>query len=455
MGWQKTSGAVKSENVKFDKERVVGMIEERKMKINFGIGFVTGRKNFRNLIKTYINNWNEQGLVENVTISLNLFIAYDLKYADTKETDYRNLEPELLTMVDTVNYIDGTLLFNEKKRLIENGTVTLAEAALIFGEGYAKKRNAVMYFALKNKMDYLLFIDDDEYPVAPLKSGTEELIWKGQNVLGTHLKHIVNAGITHGYHCGYISPIPNFNFNSILSENDFKIFIEAVSNDIISWNSVKSKMENGGVTLADQRLLDSQQVYEVMEVKGAKFISGSNLCLNLNKAEQIAPFYNPPGARGEDTFLSTCLQRLKVIKVPCYTFHDGFLSYPHLLQGVLPSVLKPVQNTSKVIQIRFLKAALGWVRYKPLLLYITRPKKYFAEIIRIEGQLLKVIPKLCRYFNNEEFANIYQEFIRYHRLVQRHYQEFEATKAAWRKLVLTFQTGEEPPFYKEFMRIEQ
>jgi hypothetical protein len=417
------------------------MTMNQKIKMNLGIGFVTGRKNFKNLIKTYINNWKEHGLVENVEISLNLFIAYDLNYSGTKENDYRNLDSEILKMVDTVNYIDKTLIFSEKKRLIENGTLILSEADLIFGEGYAKKRNAVMYFAIKNEMDYLLFIDDDEYPLAPQKNGVKGLIWKGQNVLGTHLRYIVNADVTHGHHCGYISPIPNFKFNSILDEDDFKTFIEAVSNDIISWNSIKTKMENGGISLVDIELLESRPVYEVKEVQGTKFISGSNLCFNLNKAEQIPPFYNPPGARGEDTFLSTCLQRLKVVKVPCYTFHDGFLYYPHLLQGVLPRTLKPAQSTSKVIQTRFLNAALGWVRYKPLLLYIIRPEKYFTEITKIEGQLKKVIPKLCRYFNNEQFADIYQEFTRYHQMVREHFQEFEATKAAWRKLMVSLQTA--------------
>ena len=55
-----------------------------------------------------------------------------------------------------------------------------------------------------------------------------------------------------------------------------------------------------------------------------KFISGANLCFNLKNYKNFPPFYNPPGARGEDTFLSTCLSECSVRKVPCYTFHDGF-----------------------------------------------------------------------------------------------------------------------------------
>jgi hypothetical protein len=31
--------------------------------INIGIGFVTGRLLFQNVLKTYINNWLEHGLI--------------------------------------------------------------------------------------------------------------------------------------------------------------------------------------------------------------------------------------------------------------------------------------------------------------------------------------------------------------------------------------------------------
>lgn len=33
-----------------------------KKKINVGVGFVTGRRNFKNVVKTYVDSWNEPGL---------------------------------------------------------------------------------------------------------------------------------------------------------------------------------------------------------------------------------------------------------------------------------------------------------------------------------------------------------------------------------------------------------
>lgn len=70
-------------------------------------------------------------------------------------------------------------------------------------------------------------------------------------MLLTHIKNLMYADITHGYHCGYISPIPQIKFNSELSEKKFRVFVEAVSNDIINWQSVKTKMDSGGITYAN------------------------------------------------------------------------------------------------------------------------------------------------------------------------------------------------------------
>ena len=294
-----------------------------KEKINVGIGFVTGRKNFKNVVKTYVDNWNESELVDNKKIALHIFVAYDLKYKSTKVSDYKITDDEILNMVDSAYYLGDSSITNEVQYLVEKKVISLKEAKLIFGEGYAMKRNAVLYFALKNKMDYLIFLDDDEYPIATIKT-KDCIVWKGQEVLSTHIQNIKYADMTHGYHCGYISPIPHLDFNDKLSENEFKIFIEAISNDIINWDSIKEKMNDGGVTYAKLDIINNKTAEDVEEINGMKFISGANLGFNFKNIDKIFPFYNPPGARGEDTFLSTCISNRIVKKVPCYTFHDGF-----------------------------------------------------------------------------------------------------------------------------------
>jgi hypothetical protein len=402
--------------------------------VNVGIGFATGRKNFANVARTYAENWCESGLTDQKNISLNLFVAYDLKYKNTKPADYRNLDKRITDMLDDPFFISESVMKKEASMLVNKGIISKYEAELLFGTGYAKKRNAILYFAIKNKMDYLLYVDDDEYPMAAIKT-PDGLMWKGQQVLAMHLSHIVDADITHGYHCGYVSPIPQIRFNNALKEKDFRLFIETISNDIISWDSIKQKMQDGGVTYCDENIINSTAPVEVSEINGAKFISGSNLFINLKSVSKLYPFYNPPGARGEDTFLSTCLSDTKVLKVPCYAFHDGFSTYQHLLCGTLPAKLKPICAGRPDIDERFYRACVGWIRYKPLLLYITKPNEYASEIIQMKENLNEVLPKVCHYFNRNDFMGLLSELNTYSDHVSEHYEMFESTKSAWAKVV--------------------
>jgi len=405
--------------------------------IKVGIGFATGRKSFQKVLRSYIGNWKESGLVDNNRISLNVFVSYDLTYNKTVIKDYTNIHPELAEQIQDIIFIGKSNMKPEIEHLINNNVINSSEAKMIFGKGYAAQRNAVLYSALKHNMDYLIFLDDDEYPLA-VTNTHQSAIWGGQQVLSTHIKHIENADFTHGHHCGYISPIPYIEYNDTMKENDFKVFIQAISNDILNWDNIKSVMADGGVTYADTGILTSNCTYEVDLIGGARFISGSNLGINLTNPQRVLPFYNPVGARGEDTFLSTCLSGRTVIKVPCYTFHDGFSTYHHLLEGVLPISLKPIKDDDEKNIIRFYKACIGWIRYKPLLLYITQKDSYNERITEIRKQLTEVLPKVCSYFNRADFMNILDELEKYNKNVIKHYKNFNETKLIWSKIMENF-----------------
>ncbi|KUO68406.1 MAG: hypothetical protein APF77_12540 [Clostridia bacterium BRH_c25] len=406
---------------------------EKSKNIKVGIGFATGRKSFQKVLKTYVYNWRESGLTGKENVSLNLLVAYDLKYSNTKSTDYTNVSKEVLDLIDETYFIGSTAIKQEIDYLMRENVINDAEAKLFFGSGYAAKRNAVLYTAMKNNMDYLVFLDDDEYPVAVTKTRSTA-IWGGQHVLSTHLENIKQADITNGHHCGYISPIPYIKFNDIMSEADFRQFIEAISNDIINWDTIRSVMNNGGVTYADTKILVSDAAEEVPEVNHTKFISGANLCINLTKPDRVSPFYNPPGARGEDTFLSTCLSQRKVLRVPCYAFHDGFSTYNHLMYGVLPTKLKYIQADSEQIITRFYRACIGWIRYKPLLLYITQRENYEDKIKEMRDKLAATLPKICAYFGREDFMIVSKELDRYDKNVKKHYEQFLETQQIWTKI---------------------
>lgn len=401
--------------------------------VNVGIGFATGRKSFRKVLKTYLFNFKESGLTERENVRLKLLVAYDLRYQNTTPADYTRVRPDLLDMLDAAFFIGKATMQREMNLLVREGVINRREAALFFGSGYAAKRNAVLYTALKNKLDYLIFFDDDEYPLA-VTNTRRSAIWGGQHVLTTHLRYIPDADITNGHHCGYISPIPYIAFNDVLDEDTFRLFIEAISNDIINWQNIRAVMENGGVTYADTKVLVSNQAEEVPLYHRTKFISGSNLCLNLRDPLRVNAFYNPPGARGEDTFLSTCLAERRVLRVPCYTFHDGFSTYQHIMDGVLPIKLKYISADSEAVIRRFYQACSGWIRYKPLLLYITRRENYDEEITRMQENIARTLPKLCAYFDCRSFMNIPAELEQYHRNVGKHYRQFIDTQRVWRKI---------------------
>jgi len=426
------------------------MIFMRQREIKVGIGFATGRKSFQKVLRTYIHNWNESGLVGNEKISLNLYIAYDLDYHKTKVTDYTNIKPELMEQINSSRFIGSSSIEEEIDWLAQNNVVSIREARLIFGKGYAAKRNALLYNAIKDNMDCLIFLDDDEYPVA-VTNTHETAIWGGQHVLATHLKHIAQADITHGNHCGYVSPIPYVEYGEIMTEENFRAFIEAISNDILNWDNIKAVMSNGGVTYADTGVLTSGAASEVREINRAKFISGANLCINLTDPRRVFPFYNPPGARGEDTFLSTCLSDRKVLRVPCYTFHDGFSTYNHLLEGVLPTRLKFIRADNDQIITRFYRACIGWIRYKPLLLYITTPDSYEEKIEEMRNQLRETLPKICVYFGRPDFINILDELDKYHKNVRIHFRAFLETQRVWAKVMEQFVQSKLASGFKEYL----
>lgn len=243
--------------------------------------------------------------------------------------------------------------------------------------------------------------------------------------------------MTHGYHCGYISPIPSVNFTPALTEADFRRFIETISNDIISWENVKTNIiKNHGVTYANETTIKQEKAMEVPEINGMKFISGANLCLNLKRLHKaVPPFFNPPGARGEDTFMSTCLSDVKVLKIPCYAFHDGFSTHNHLLNGVLPLSFTPADNASPEVIKRFIKATIGWIRYKPLLLYITQRENYDRIINEMKYSLIFTVPKLGAYFNTTEFEQLHEELRHYDKNVKKHFAAFQNTQKAWAKII--------------------
>jgi len=410
-------------------------MSEKKIE-NVGIGFVTGRKDFKRVLNSYIMQYKKKQLSSEFETRLHLFVVYDLQYTKTKVENYIITNKNLILEFESISYLSSADALNDISK--NNKIFSRQKLSLLFGLGYAKMRNIVVYKAIEKKMDYLIFFDDDEYPFA-CTNKENNLNWIAQDPIYFHLKALSNCDISNGQHCGYISPIPQINYDIKITQDDFKTLIQTVSNDIINWSTLKPVIENGGITFADTKVLSELKKNIVSEKNGMKFITGGNLGINLKCLEKVYPFYNPPNARGEDTFLSTCLTHADVVRIPCYTFHDGFLKYPNIVDEVFPNSLQPATSFSINNINRFISALKGWIRYKPLLLYITlTSKNYNIEIKNIEKKLSLVLPKFASAFKNNEFLQILDNFKNYEQKVKVHFKEYNDTKNMWIKLLEQF-----------------
>ena len=409
--------------------------------LNIAIGFVTGRPNVCNIINTYYEYVKKQMQSFYKFTNIFFYILYDLDYQDAKKEDFYNLKPEIFEEENIkVKYITPEDVAELKQKMMDKYKLTTENVNAIIGNGHAKGRNTVMYSAYCDNMDYLLFWDDDEYPVACLKNEDGTISWQMQDNVLKHIETMekYNADVTIGYHCGYISPIPYMNFENEENEQAINHFIKAISNEIVTWESIKEKYEkSNGVTFAENSILNGEP-YELISEDGNKFVAGSTLFINLNHIEKIPAFYNPVNARGEDTFFSLNLAEAKVMKVPVYHFHDGFLKYKQIMSNKFPKTLRLIRHSEDTVEKRFYKACLGWIKYKPLLVYILEKDKYRDIINDVYNRLEKSIPKINSLYPNYDFRQITEALKIYDQNVENDYNSYIEVNNIWNELKMKF-----------------
>lgn len=407
-----------------------------KKEVNLGIGFITGRPNVCKIINNYSDYLVEQVQKLNYKVNITIFILYDLNYQHTIHEDFYAILPKVYKNVN-IKYITPENIEESKKRIMTKYNLTNKDVNLFIGNGYAKARNTILYYALKKKMDYLLFWDDDEYPLANIKSD-EGISWvKQQNIL-KHLENIEKADLTMGYRCGMMNPVPYIQYTDQIQEKDYKDFIDALENEVVSWKKIElQREENSSILYADETIAyGSAKPEKVKNIGSETFVLGSGICLNLRHLDKIPAFYNPPEARGEDTFFSCGLQEKKatVLKIPTYHFHDSFLRYTSLMRDKFPKRLPRIALEDNDIEQRFLKATVGWIKYKPLFYYITQRENYREFMDGAKDKLVRSVPKINTAFKTCDFSCLIHELEEYDKNVQKHYQEFSRITKIWDEL---------------------
>ena len=223
--------------------------------IKFGIGFLAGRPNVCKIINRYYKDIIEQGEKFGKEVKFTIFILYDLNYQGTNRIDFYNIKADVYKKIE-IKYITPEDIEEEKKILVSRHDFNKKDIDLILGHGYARARNSIMYFALKRKIDYLLFWDDDEYLVANVKKENNEIEWMKQDDIFQHLKSIRNADVTVGYRCGNMSPIPKIEYNNVITEVDFKHYIDGISNEVVNWEKVKNQEKQvQGISFAVKEII--------------------------------------------------------------------------------------------------------------------------------------------------------------------------------------------------------
>ena len=412
-----------------------------KKTINFGIGFLAGRPNVCTIINNYHDILLKQFEGSDYEAKLNCYILFDTEYLKTERIEFYNVKTQVYQNIE-IKYISPESISEEKKKLESRYNITKKEAELILGLGYAKSRNTIMYYALKEKVDYLLYWDDDEYPVASVLKENKDILWIKQKNLLEHCIALEQADVTTGYRCGFMAPIPIFEYNENVVEDDFKKFISGVSNEAVTWETVEEMQKNpSSIVYANYNIANGEvKATEITGIGKKNWVLGSGLGLNLKSLrefKEIPVFYNPPGARGEDAFYSIALNRInaKVMQVPTYHFHDSFLRYTEIMKEKFPKNFKRLNYKDGDLEERFRKACIGWVKYKPLLIYLTDRKNYTKIMKEVKSNLEQSIPKMNTIFPNCNFDILLEELYSYDENVRKHYNEYTKTTEIWNKII--------------------
>lgn len=216
---------------------------------------------------------------------------------------------------------------------------------------YGTYRNAALFTALLEGIDYLIFFDSDVWPRELISVVDGRALWNEIDYVGEHLTTLSLPGViaTSSEYSGYYI-IPPMDFDGL---------------DQLLIGLGKASETHCLNRLADGRGLTISKPGEVRTGPTEKLLGG-NLGLSLVNPEQILPFYSSGYefggryvlGRGEDTFLSHGLLALRseMIDIKLPVFHDTFADYPS----------KPSIQSSQVLE-RFYNACLGWIGRNPLL----------------------------------------------------------------------------------------
>jgi len=397
----------------------------------------TGRPNVNKVVKAFIENAILYGYNPK---DFSIYLSIDTEYQNTKVEDFQ-IDEETSKKLNKIEYITKEIREKMADQIIFfTGIDVKIVESLFRGRGYSKQRNSALLFALKDKNDFAICIDDDESPFVPIKKENGSVKWENLDFFTPHIKELSSGtDITRGPYLGYKSPIPS-DFEKDIPEEIRKKLGEALQwgNDVITKDSFLNLM-NKIKYLTDEELKNSARPFIVEQGIHGKNIFAGNMGINLKSLRlgKIPLFFTPPEARGEDTIFALQLKKVLVKEVNSFIFHDPFNMYPEIFEGKFPKILRniPVTADSKK---RFANALIGWLKYAPILISMTSLHKK-EKIQRIEKMLETInepAQQLAEILDCSELKSCHNILKKYYEQMDSHQGHLIDIQKEWKTKIL-------------------
>ena len=361
---------------------------------------------------------------------VSIYLSIDKNYCSTNLRDFR-LSTHLNQRLRNVIYItDDERRLLEKKLnphlLVEHNTLQL-----FTGNGFSGLRNSALIQAALDGNDYIISIDDDEYPFIPIRAEAGRMEWVSADVFGPHIRALkTGVDISVGDYHGFQSPIPCW-INNISKESRLVLGeMLSVGNEVLDPFLF---LEGGNF-----KMLTKHELYGDSGRKN--LLKGGNLGVSAESImEGVLPcFYNPPGARGEDAFFQLSInQNIQIANVPSIIFHDPFFVYSDIVKYErFPNKELNVPLNCETNE-RFLLAIQGWLKYAPLYLQVVSEDKTAVEskIEHIYHCVERPLYELATYTNDYRYRNCAKLLGIFFQRVENDYTRLKFAQEYWAKLM--------------------
>jgi hypothetical protein len=316
-----------------------------------------------------------------------------------------------------------------------------ATDSLVANAGFGSLRNSIVHSAWSRGYDLLVFVDDDEYPTAPLRDG-RGVRWTWEGFLEPHQEAArAGADVTVGHCSGYVSPIPKGLWTRVPAAALRELGrIIALGNELIGEESFLQS--TGQVRYRDSTPPPAPEGGPDPDPASRPFLGG-NFAINLRSisAGRIPPFFTPPRARCDDTLFRLRARDATICWVESWIFHDPFDTFPlERPRGPMPA-LADIPLTHASIE-RFRQALLGWIRYAPIFTYLRGEGRWPSAIEEMLARIDEPATTLAVSLHDPEFRRCGIVLKEYFDRVPEDVRQLRAVDHAWRRIVRGKNAGE-------------